>query len=294
MSDDRHEEYLVNEQPSPPSLEMLQKLQLFRTTLVNFIEWKNFEEVVHGCFVRVLLEMRSEDVRRDNSDQYYIACIKGARRGPKYSGFSADMSSTEWHIVIELPPCFRATQNGNVVQLNSISNSPFRQSEYQQWVGMAREVGLPFLSLPQLQFRLDMLDEHKQQALAPEPRRKRNGENPQLSEMRDKALQKMREEAKEEILKTHVQMPHLTELQQLSLDQLQEIEREVLEMISRVRVLINERSKCMLCRRKLCTVICYPCKHKVLCKGCVEQINNVCPAPNCNIRVTETFEAYTS
>ncbi|KEG06636.1 hypothetical protein DQ04_12981020 [Trypanosoma grayi] len=294
MAEARQGDFLLDEQTPPPALDMLHRLQLFRTTLVNFIEWKNFEEVVRGCFVRVLLEMRSEDVRRDNSDHYYIACVKGARRGPKYSGFSADMANTEWHIVIELPPCFRATQNGNVVQLNSISNSPFRLSEYQQWVEMTREAGHAFISPPQLQFRLDMLEEHKQQALTPEPRRKRYGEDPQTSERRERALNALREQLRAEVVSTHVQMPLIGELQLRPLEQLQEIEREVLEMISKVRMTINERSKCMVCHRRLCTVICYPCKHQVLCKDCSTNICGRCPVNSCNVPVQETFEAYTS
>ncbi|AAZ11682.1 Plus-3 domain/Zinc finger, C3HC4 type (RING finger), putative [Trypanosoma equiperdum] len=286
-------DYLLDEHIPAPPYDMLKKLQLFRTTLVNFIEWKNFEEVVRGCYVRVLLEMRSEDMRRDNSDHYYIACVRGARRGPKYSGFSADMACTEWHIVIELPPCFRATQNGNVVQLNSISNSPFRPAEYQQWVEMTCEAGVPFLNPSQIQFRLDMLEEHKQRALVPEMRRKRYGEDSALTERRERVLKALREEITIEVFSTHVQMPVIAELQHRSLEQLQEIEREMLEMISRVRMTINERSKCMVCRRRLCTVICYPCKHQVLCKDCAQYICNKCPVPSCSEHVMETFEAYT-
>lgn len=244
-------------------------------------------------FCGVLLEMRSEDVRRDNSDHYYIACVKGAKHGPKYSGFSADMASTEWHIVIELPPCFRATQNGNVVQLNSISNSPFRFSEYQQWIDMTRVAGLSFVSMPRLQFRLELLEEHKQQALTYELRRKRHGEDAQTADKRERALGFLRDQIAAEVHNTHVQMPLINELEQRSLEQLQEIEREMLEMISRVRMTINERSKCMLCRRRLCTVICYPCKHQVLCKDCAANIGGRCPVQSCTIPVQETFEAYT-
>lgn len=294
MPESRSTNFLLDEHTPPPSLEPLLKLQLFRTTLVNFIEWKNFEEVVRGCFVRVLLEMRSEDMRRDCSDHYYIACVKGAKHGPKYSGFSADMASTEWHIVIELPPCFRATQNGNVVQLNSISNSPFRLSEYEQWVEMTREAGIPFVSMPQLQFRLDLLEEHKQQALIYDPRRKRHGEDAQTTEKRERIVAMLRDQISEEVVSTHVQMPLITALEHCSLEQLQEIERELLDMISRVRMTINERSKCMLCRGRLCTVICYPCKHQVLCKDCAAVIEDKCPVPGCTIAVQETFEAYTS
>ncbi|KAG5484451.1 hypothetical protein LSCM1_07820 [Leishmania martiniquensis] len=281
---------------SAPPLVMLQRLQLFRSTLVNFLEWRNFSDVVHGCYVRVLLEMRStEENRRESPDNYYIAFVKGAQRGPVYSGFSADAVTTEWHIVIELPPCFRSTQNGNVVQLNSISNSPFRQAEYQNWVDMTNETReLAFPSLPQLQFRLGMLEEHKQQALAPEPRRHRNGEDAQTATLRERALEEKRNRITMEILATHVKLRRIDQLKTLSLEDLQEVEREILDLITGVRISINERSKCMLCHNRICTEICYPCKHQVLCKDCAKSIRGRCPAPKCRIPVQYTFEAFTS
>lgn len=281
---------------SAPPLDMLHKLQLFRSTLVNFLEWRNFSDVVHGCYVRVLLEMRSaEENRRESPDNYYIALVKGAQRGPVYSGFSADAVTTEWHIVIELPPCFRSTQNGNVVQLNSISNSPFRQAEYQNWTEMINETReLNFPSLPQLQFRLGMLEEHKQQALAPEPRRRRNGEDGPAAAMRERVMDERRKRLMDEIVATHVKMRRIEQLKTLSLEELQEVEREILDMITGVRVSINERSKCMLCHNRLCTEICYPCKHQVLCKDCAKAIRGRCPAPGCTTGVQYTFEAYTS
>jgi hypothetical protein len=279
-----------------PPLEMLQKLQLFRSTLVNFLEWRNFSDVVHGCYVRVLLEMRSNDEnRRESPDNYYIALVKGAQRGPVYTGFSADAVTTEWHIVIELPPCFRSTQNGNVVQLNSISNSPFRQGEYQHWVEMTNDSrDLSFPSLPQLQFRLGMLEEHKQQALTPEPRRKKTGEDGPAAAARDRLMEERRKAIQKEILDTHVKLRRVDQLKTLSLEDLQEVEREILDMITNVRVSINERSKCMLCHSRLCTEICYPCKHQVLCKDCAKSIHGRCPVPTCTAPVQYTFEAYTS
>lgn len=279
-----------------PPLEMLQKLQLFRSTLVNFLEWRNFSDVVHGCYVRVLLEMRSaEENRRESPDNYYIACVKGAQRGPVYSGFSADAVTTEWHIVIELPPCFRSTQNGNVVQLNSISNSPFRQAEYQNWMEMTNETpGLTFSSLPQLQFRLGMLEEHKQQALSPVPRRRRVGEDPASVALRDKSIQEKRKNIMEEMMATHVKLPRIDQLKTMQLESLQEVEREILDLITEVRVVINERSKCMMCHNRICTEICYPCKHQVLCKDCSKNIHGHCPVKGCAAPVQYTFEAYTS
>ncbi|KAG5509814.1 hypothetical protein JKF63_07459 [Porcisia hertigi] len=279
-----------------PPLEMLQKLQLFRSTLVNFLEWRNFSDVVHGCYVRVLLEMRStEENRRESPDNYYIALVKGAQRGPVYSGFSADAVTTEWHIVIELPPCFRSTQNGNVVQLNSISNSPFRQAEYQNWVDMTNETReLSFPSLPQLQFRLGMLEEHKQQALAPEPHRRRSGEDMHTAALRERAVMEKRDRITQDIMATHLKLRRIDQLKTLSLEDLQEVEREILDLITGVRISINERSKCMLCHNRICTEICYPCKHQVLCKDCAKSIHGQCPAPKCKTPVQYTFEAFTS
>ena len=86
----------------PPPLENLTQLQLMRYTLVKFIDWKNFDEVIQGCYVRVLLEMRTDRQNTGSSDSYYIAAVKGAQKGPAYTGFSWDGLSTEWHIVIEL------------------------------------------------------------------------------------------------------------------------------------------------------------------------------------------------
>ncbi|CCW66657.1 unnamed protein product [Phytomonas sp. Hart1] len=278
----------------PPPLDLLRKLQLFRTTLVNFLAWRNFSDVVAGCYVRVLLEMRNEGSRQDNNDHYYIACVRGVQQGPTYSGFAADGSATEVHIVIDLPPCFKSTQNGNVVQLNSISNSPFRQTEYEQWVQMFGASNQTFPSLPQLHFRLGMLEEQKQQSLVSESRRRRRDESPQEASEREARILQRNLELKEEILSTHLSLPCIDELKTRNIEDLQEIEREVLDLISMVRVAINERSKCMVCRNRVCTEVCYPCKHQVLCKDCAAKVHGKCPVPGCIIPVTFIFEPYTS
>ncbi|CCW65272.1 unnamed protein product [Phytomonas sp. EM1] len=280
--------------PNAPPLELLRKLQLFRTTLVNFLSWRNFSDVVAGCYVRVLLEMRNEGTRQDNNDHYYVACVRGVQQGPTYSGFAADGTSTEIHIVIDLPPCFKSTQNGNVVQLNSISNSPFRQTEYQQWVQMIEAFDHPFPSLPQLHFRLGMLEEQKQQSLLSENRRRRRDESPQEASEREARMKQLSVELRAEILSTHLSLPRIDELRTKNIEDLQEIEREMLDLISMVRVAINERSKCMVCRNRVCTEVCYPCKHQVLCKDCADKVYEKCPVPGCITPVTFIFEPYTS
>jgi hypothetical protein len=286
---------VMDQRIPPPPLDRLMNLQLMRTTLVSFLDWQNFSDVVAGCYVRVLLEMRSEDRLRDSLDNYYIACVKGAKKGPSYTGFSCDGASTEWHILIELPPCFKATQNGNVVQLNSISNSPFRQNEYQQWVSMAKEHNQQFITIAQLEFRCQMLEDSKLQASTPVPRRRWVNEDPAVTEAREARLAEFRELIKNEILGSYVALPHVDKLHQQSIESLQEIESQCLDRISAVRIAINEKTKCRVCQNHVCTVICYPCKHQVVCRSCAEDTSmTVCPAPGCGARVEQKFEPFSA
>lgn len=286
---------VVDQRTPPPSLEQLRRLQLMRTALVNFIEWKNFSDVVSGCYVRVLLEMRTEEKQRDNVDNnnYYITCVKGAKRGPSYGGFSCDGGTTEWHILIELPPCFRATTNGNVVQLNSISNSAFLPNEYQSWINSCREAKQPFPTLAALEFRHQVLQEHKLQAVTP-AYRKRKDEDPAVAEQREMKLQLLRESVRQEIVETHAFFPHAERLKSSTLEELQDVERQCLDVIGKVRMALNEKSKCVLCCSHASTVVCYPCKHQVTCKHCIDNVTDTCPAPGCGAVVTQKFEAYTA
>lgn len=260
-----------------PDLSYLLQLQLFRNSLSNFLQWRNFEEVVKGCYVRVLLEMRSGE----SCDQYYIARVKRVCDGPEYSGFASDGTVTRKHLVIELPPCFRNTKNANVLELNSISNTPFRQTEYINWVRMAREVQQPFPSVPQLQFRIGMLKENKEQAMLQESQR----------QSFDPA---MMANAEQFILSHNICLPRFEHLAEKSMDELQEIERSVLDLISHVRLCINERTKCLICRSRVCSEVCYPCKHQVLCKDCAATIQGKCPVPDCVIPVAMVFEPFSS
>ena len=284
---------LTDQRQPPPSLEQLSKLQLMRSTLVNFIDWKDFNDVVVGCYVRVLLEMRIEDRTREAVDNYYITCVKGAKKGPPYSGFSCDGATTEWHIVIELPNSFRATANGNVVQLNSISNSPFNMREYQAWVSSCREGNHSFLSAAQFDFRLKLLQEHKQQAMTPAVRKRRAGEDQAAVDRRETHIATLRKEITDEIQRTHAFLPHQQKLRVCDADELQEVERRCLDLISKIRLALNEKSKCLLCQQHVSTVVCYPCKHQVLCTKCIDAVGTKCPAPGCTIPVSQKFATFT-
>lgn len=273
-----------------PPLEQLHRLQVLRTTLVKFLEWKNFEEVVQGCYVRVLLEMR-DDARTggggETPDAYYVAPVKGVKRGPSYTGFSWDGISTEWHLIIDLPPCFRSTPNANVVQLNCISNTQFKQAEYDFWLDMCIKHRVPFITVAQIDLRVTLLNEHRALTATPGAGRGKSGAgNSEQEEV-------LRQQIEESIRNTHVLLPHIDNLPKLKVRELTEVERLTLECLSKVRLAINARMKCAMCKRAMCTVICYPCKHQAACRECAQVITDKCPAPGCNIPVQDTFEAYT-
>lgn len=264
-----------------PTLDLMRKLQLYRTTLTRFLDNDDFPSMITGCYIRVLLELRTDEscTVQGNNDRYFIACVKGAKHGEEYTGFTSDGSTTRWYILIDLPPCFTSCSNGDVVQLNSVSNSLFRQTDYQQWMDITSQYNLKFPSIPSLLFRYSTLARDME-------------ERSRMSVIRlDDGT---RSRIEEEVRRDYAIFPSTNQLRALKLDELEDVERRVLDLITSVRVAINERFKCIICRSAFCTEICYPCKHQVLCKDCARTIGGVCPAPGCTKPVTETFEPFSS
>lgn len=284
----------------PPSLQHLCKLQLMRTTLVKFLDWKNFDDVVRGCFVRVLLEMRNNnnnDGPHEPPENYYIAMAKGAQKGPEYTGFSWDGVSTGWHIIIELPSCFRSTPSGNIVQLNSVSNTTFKPKEYVDWVQMTKQSRAGFMTISQIELRLQVMQEHFKEANimpTPAPRKRRMvDDDPAKVAAREAAVAQMAKSMEEQLRAEHVLLPHIDTLPQMPVEQLQEVERECLDLMSTIRMAINERTKCRICKCHVCAVVFYPCKHQVVCRNCINAVD-VCPVADCGQRIDDRFEAYSS
>lgn len=277
---------LQTQKAPPPSLEQLRKIQLFRTTLVNFLDYRDFESAIKGCFVRVLLQMQ-ERGGSDPSDSYYIAPIRGAKKGPSYGGFSCDGTMTDWHILIDLPPAFRATANGNVLQLPSISNTAFKQSEYEQWITMNKQHNIPIITNAQLEMRLNMLDQdRKAESFAVQMGKKGK-------QIDDATIRRLKAEIEPIVMSDHHSFPTPDNLEKQSVERLQAIEQQCLDFMSTIRVAINERSKCCKCRTHVATVVFCPCKHQVVCKECMDKITH-CPAANCGEPVQTKFDIFTS
>jgi hypothetical protein len=285
----------------PPSNEKLKELQLMRYTLVKFVDLRNFEEAIQGCYVRVLLEMRAdrETTAATSGDSYYIAAVKGAQRGLAYSGFSWDGLTTEWHIVIDLPPCFRSGPNNNIVQFNSISNSPFSPSEYRDWVQMAREAGRTFPTTAQLDLRVSLLrdalrDANIDLSQANATKRRRQNvepEDPERLREREAKWAKMKEEALLDINSKYKLFPVLDKLKTSKADELNQIHRETLDLSGKLRIAINERNKCRICHVRPNVVVCYPCKHQALCEECSHSVT-LCPM--CDATVSDKFTPYSA
>ena len=287
----------------PPTCDKLKELQLMRYTLVKFVDLPNFEEAIQGCYVRVLLEMRADAAATataaGSGDSYYIAAVKGAQRGLAYSGFSWDGLTTEWHIVIDLPPCFRSGPNSNIVQFNSISNSPFSPSEYRDWLQMGREAARTFPTVAQIDLRIGLLRDALRDAnidvsqANASKRRRQNTEPEDPERLRERELRwaKMKEDALREIMEQYRLFPLVDKLKSEKPDKLSHIHREGLDLSGKLRIAINERNKCRVCHSRPNVVVCYPCKHQALCEECSMSLT-VCPM--CDAPVSEKFTPFSA
>lgn len=282
----------------PPPLKSLQDLQLMRYTLVKLImECKNFESIMTGCYARVLLEMRqnrnnsSTNVNAQNGsqnpsgDNYFIVKIKGVHKGPSYTGFSWDGVTTDYHILIEIPSCFRSNNpSNNYVQLNSISNSQFRPAEYDEWVKLHREANCPFQSISQLQLRFQTLQEHLHMIKMNNTRQSRSENiDPQVAAQ-------IKDRAQAEVQRDHVLLPQIEQLQSLTADELYKLQRQCHEMMEQLRVQVYDRTRCKACGQRTSSIICYPCKHQCLCESC--QDVEYCPVRKCGERILERIKPY--
>jgi hypothetical protein len=276
----------------PPPLPALHRLQLMRYTLVKLImECRNFEDIMTGCYARVLLEMRqnrSGSTAGASGNNYFIVKIKGVHRGPSYSGFSWDGVTTDFHILIEIPSCFRSTNpSNNYVQLNSISNSPFSDAEYDEWVRLHREAQCPFQSVMQLDLRWATLQEHLEQIKLLNARQSRSEHvDPVVAE-------RIRTRARLEVKDEYVCMPQADQLSKLSSDDLYQLQRRCHEMMEQLRQQVYTRTRCQVCNQRTSMLICYPCKHQVLCVECQNTVTH-CPVKSCGKAIQNRIKPFTN
>lgn len=307
---------ITDQRSPPPTIDQLRKLQLMRTSLVTLLESRDFNEAIRHCYVRVLLEMRSDRgsieegcESRDNgatpsnatTDNYYIARVKGGKKGPSYTGFSCDGASTEWHVEIELPPIFRVTTNGNILQLNSISNTVFKNSEYQRWIQMSNEHGRGMITNAQLELRLCGLEEELRRvnatSISIHSKRRREeeeaGSNGAIHVDQEENIAMTIKSLDTEVRSQQYLMCLPERLSQKSINELMEVEQQCLDVISTIRVALNIRTKCRHCLKNVACVVFCPCKHQVVCKECMNAVTH-CPAPDCGEFIQVRFDVYTS
>jgi hypothetical protein len=284
-----------------PTREHLCKLQMLRTTLVRLLNLGDqLDDVCNGCLVRVLLEIKG-DVVEASSNDYHVAVLRGIRRGMSYSGFTWDHIQTDIHFVIELPPVVRTTPQGNHVQLNSISNSPIRESEYNLWVQQMVHSRALIITPSQVDLRVVLLEQQMRSlgvAGALKAKRRRtntSGQKPPVDPTVKAAQKQKFEETKarvsEEYKVRYSLYPAVKDLVKLSRDDMLAIETRLVGTLEAVRATLKEKSKCRLCQREKCSVICYPCKHQVMCPGCSVNVT-VCPAPGCGAHIEDKIQPF--
>ncbi|RNF09365.1 hypothetical protein TraAM80_02239 [Trypanosoma rangeli] len=106
--------------------------QLTRNEAVQIIMSDVPHNVLHGAFIRVLLELQ------DRREDYIVARVGAITTGEVYGGFSTNANiRTDHYLVLQLPPHL-AQINGTQYQLNSISNSAMTEMEFARWLEMAQ------------------------------------------------------------------------------------------------------------------------------------------------------------
>eukprot|EP00760_Papus_ankaliazontas_P019184 PhM_4_TR17931/c0_g1_i1/m.13966 len=284
-----------------PSREHIGKLQMLRTTLVRLLTvGEQLDDIVNGCLVRVLLEIKGGEAVENASNDYHVAVLKGVKKGMAYSGFTWDHIQTDVHFVIELPPVVRTTPHGNHVQLNSISNSPIREAEYQLWVQQMVASHALIITPSQVDLRVQLL-ENQMRALGvaagnKAKRRKTDKRAPVDPSVRRQQRQ-WYDETKARYLREfearHHLLPSHRDLLKLTREQSVDLEKRMVDTLASLREALTEKSKCRLCRTEKCVVICYPCKHQVMCEGCSASVS-VCPAPSCGAPIEDKIMPYSA
>lgn len=247
----------------------------------------DFVERIKGCYVRVLLDVRTRSASQDPNDRYFIACVKGAIHGETYTGFCSDDTTTDWHITIHLPPCFDVTANADVLQLNSISNSLCRPSEYQQWLTIHQDHRTPLPKVVSLHYRLTVLESDKMEASEASPStRQRQRCAVEESGANSSTLQR--------VMVEYMALPRPADLANLTVEDLEVIQRDALTELIRTRREMKRRLLCAVCQANEPTHVCYPCTHQVLCRHCAENIGSTqsptCPV--CRCPAIDLFEPF--
>ena len=278
-----------------PSCAEICRIQLFRTTLVRLLDQD--ERVVNdycsGCFVRVLIELTDSSAsdatpNPRSTNDYHCAVLRGVRRLEPYDGFTWDNTTTDLHFDIELPS--RPSSQPNYVQLNSISNSPIQEAEYAQWIREMRQNGVPICTPSQIDLRLSVLTQQSRACLRAheaKAKRQKNKEEKasasRISNAKAEILEKLRER--------HREYPLSSAIGSMPREALCSLEGELQRELERVRRVITDKEKCVVCRSKPCEVICYPCRHQVVCVLCSKGMT-VCPVAQCGMQVLDIIEPF--
>ena len=280
-----------------PSCAEVCRIQLFRTTLVRLLDFDQHivNDFCSGCFVRVLIELTDGSAgdaaqRPRSTNDYHCAVLRGVRRLDPYDGFTWDNTTTDLHFDIELP-C-RSPSQPNFVQLNSISNSPIQETEYTQWVYQMRQSNAHICTPSQIDLRLSVLTQHTRTYLRAHDAKTKRQKGRALG---DKASASRIATAKADILDRlracHNEFPLSSTVDSLGKEDLCNLEGELQRELERVRHVIHDKEKCVVCRAAACEVICYPCRHQVVCALCSKGMT-ICPVPQCGMQVLDIIEPF--
>uniref|UniRef100_A0A7S4FHQ1 Plus3 domain-containing protein n=1 Tax=Eutreptiella gymnastica TaxID=73025 RepID=A0A7S4FHQ1_9EUGL len=125
---------------TPVQVEHIRRLQLTRKAMEMFIDDPEVEEIVKGCFVRVLVDKKTKD------KVYRLSEVVGITYDSKYT--LGDYGKTDKHMTLQYGDQI------STCKIDHISNSVFSESEFNNFVTMMNACGVPMLTEQDVLYKL--------------------------------------------------------------------------------------------------------------------------------------------
>jgi len=122
------------------SLQHLRRLQLTRKALEMWLDDPELEEVVKGCYVRVLVNKKTKD------KVYKLSEVVGINTDEKYH--LGDYGKTDKHLTLQYGDQI------STCKIDHISNTPFSETEFENLLAVLDACGVPLLQLQDVTYKL--------------------------------------------------------------------------------------------------------------------------------------------
>eukprot|EP00756_Hemistasia_phaeocysticola_P028578 Hpha_TRINITY_DN16182_c1_g8::TRINITY_DN16182_c1_g8_i1::g.8095::m.8095 len=302
-----------------PRLEQVNALRLSRSQCVRLLSRKDtsaddLECAFRGCFVRVLLETAAGPAATSRGQLYRIARIEGTQQGDAYGGYSNQEDVTTTYLSLDVASSAQGAPHASrrgTIQLNSISNSDFTTSEYNEWLSRRRLNGGvpsvadlapkcrelvailgdhhtsrgPLMETSRLDYfcgRAPVTSEGKKRRIQPPPRGCGVGMDAEPSQLQralqiaQRTISVQSQEIAELRRKLGARLEFPKDLDPLEPNSLFDLEEQVGDYLAQVRQRRRDLNQCKVCMAKESEVVLLPCRHQAMCRDCEKRMT-ICP-----------------